>query len=225
MKWIFIHSWHLFHSKSLQILLHSICQILHFCLIWLSSYLECDFIQPWQMFHSMFHFCWPPSMTTSFPNGNRFILYFIPPWQLFHAIFHSFRHSFQLNFHFFMAATSFSLGFCLIPSWQLLHAIFHSSWHVFDLKFHFFMVATSFFLWILSHSSLAAISCNISFLLAFISIKFSFHLKQTIIARAQQSVIMDSSTAVRSFNSSGIAPINSQLAIANDGVCLDTREL
>ena len=36
------------------------------------------------------------------------------------------------------------------------------------------MVATSFFLRILSHSPLAAISCNISFLLACISLKFSF---------------------------------------------------
>ena len=36
------------------------------------------------------------------------------------------------------------------------------------------MVATSFFLWILSHSPLAAISCNVSFHLACISIKFSF---------------------------------------------------
>ena len=95
-----------------------------------------------------------------------------PPWQLFHAIFHSFWHVFQSNFHFFMAATSFSLVFCLIPPWQLFHATFHSSWHVFHRNFHFFMVATSFFLQILSHSSLAAISCNISFLLAFISIKF-----------------------------------------------------
>ena len=39
--------------------------------------------------------------------------------------------SFQLNFHFFVAATSFSLGFCLIPLWQLFHAIFHSFWLVF----------------------------------------------------------------------------------------------
>ena len=36
------------------------------------------------------------------------------------------------------------------------------------------MAGTSFSLWILSHSSLAAISCNVSFLLAFISIEFSF---------------------------------------------------
>src|ERR1700749_2702984 len=36
------------------------------------------------------------------------------------------------------------------------------------------MVATSFFLQILSHSPLAAISCNISFHLAGISLKFSF---------------------------------------------------
>ena len=36
------------------------------------------------------------------------------------------------------------------------------------------MVATSFFLHILSHSPLAAISCNISFHLAGISLKFSF---------------------------------------------------
>src|ERR1700749_2189137 len=36
------------------------------------------------------------------------------------------------------------------------------------------MVATSFFLRILSHSPLAAISCNISFHLAGISLKFSF---------------------------------------------------
>ena len=36
------------------------------------------------------------------------------------------------------------------------------------------MVATSFLLWILSHSSLAVISCNISFLLTFISVKVSF---------------------------------------------------
>ena len=121
----------------------------------------------------------PISIKTSFPNGNCFILYFIPPWQLFHAIFHSFWYSFQSNFHFFMAATSFSLEFCLIPPWQLFHAIFHSSWHLFHRKFHIFMVATSFFLWILSHSSLAAISCNISFLLAFISIKFSFHMAAT----------------------------------------------
>ena len=74
----------------------------------------------------------PISITTSLPNGNCFILYFIPPWQLFHAIFHSFWHSFQSNFHFFMAATSFSLGFCLISPWQLFHAIFHCSWHLFQ---------------------------------------------------------------------------------------------
>ena len=119
-------------------------------------------------------FLTPISMTTSFLNGNCFILCFIPPWQLFHAIFHSFWHSFQSNFHFFMAATSFSLGFCLIPAWQLFHAIFHSFWHVFHWNFHFFMVATSFFLRILSHSPLAAISCNISFHLACISLDFSF---------------------------------------------------
>ena len=212
MKWIFIHSWHLFHSKSSQILLHSIWRILHSYLISLSGDLECDFIQLWQMFHSMFHSSWPPfqwqlhslmaiaSFSVSFHHGSSFMQYFIPSgihfnrifissWQLLHSPLdfvssppgsYFMQYFIPSGMYFIETFISswyllhFSFRFWLIPPWQLFHAIFHSIWQVFHWNFHFFMAATSFFLRILSHSPLAAISCNISFLLACISLKFSF---------------------------------------------------
>ena len=90
-----------------------------------------------------FIFIDPHSLANSFPDGNCFILYFIPPWQLFHVLFHSLWHLFQWHFHSFMAATSFSLEFCLILPWQCFHAIFHSFWHLFfSTKLSFLEVFT-----------------------------------------------------------------------------------
>ena len=118
MKWIFIHSWQLFHSLSLPILLHSVWRMLHSL-----SHFSC-----WRLkmsFHSLlvgvsFNVSFrltPISISTSFPHGNYLMLYLILPWWLFHAILHSFWQLFQLNFHFFMVATSLILGFCFIPLW------------------------------------------------------------------------------------------------------------
>ena len=136
------------------------------------------FMSSWQVLHSLLYFVSFPSgsfscnisflvafisIKFSFLYDNYFILSLfclISLWQLFHAIFHSSRHLFQLNFYLFMAATSFSFGLCFISFWQLFHVIFHSSWHLFS-----FLHGSYFILcWILSHSPLVAISCNISFL-------------------------------------------------------------
>ena len=99
----------------------------------------------------------------------------------FSVSFHHGRSFMQISFLLAFISIEFSFLHgsyfilpCLIPPLQVFHAIFHSFLHVFHWNFHFFMVATSFFLQILSHSPLAAISCNISYLLACISIKFSF---------------------------------------------------
>ena len=103
----------------------------------------------------------------SFYHGS----YFTIPWILSHAPGSYFMQYFiplaciSINFHFFMAVTSSSLGFCLIPPggsfmqyfissgfyfnlvfiplWQLLHAIFHSFWLLLQFYFHLFMVITS----------------------------------------------------------------------------------
>ena len=133
----------------------------------------------------------------------------------FHAIFHSFWHSFQSNFHFFMAATSFSLGFCLIPPWpiscnisyllaciSLKFSFLHGSYFILPSDFVSFLSGSYFkqyfipsgihfnqiFIssWHLLHSPSDFVSFSpgssfmqISFLLAFISIKFSFHMAAT----------------------------------------------
>ena len=102
MKWIFIHSWHLFHSEFLWIIFHSL----------------------WQMLHSLFHF-----------SFWRLKIWFHSP-----TVDVSFNISFPLTPH---------VNFNFIALWQLLHP--------------------------LSHSAMAAVSWNISFFLAFILIKFSFH--------------------------------------------------
>ena len=98
---------------------------------------------------------------------------FMPLWQLFHAIFHSSWHLFQPNFHVFMAGTSFSPVFCLISLWQLFMQYFIPPGIYFNQIFISLQQLLHSLL-ILSHFPLAAISCNISFLLAFISIIFSF---------------------------------------------------
>ena len=112
MKWIFIHSWCLFHSKSLN-------------------------NDSFSLVNASFFVSFPSSATLngiSFSYGRCFIQYFISVdspfqfqlhfiaaiasssflWWLFHVIFHSSWHLFQLNFHFIVVATSFSLKFCFI---------------------------------------------------------------------------------------------------------------
>ena len=107
----------------------------------------------------------PISIATSFPHGNYLILYLILPRSLFHAIFHSFWQIFQLNFHFFMVATSLSLdsvsfpfGSCFmqyfIPPGIYFDQIFMSSWRVLHSLLYFVSFPSGSF------------SCNISFLLA-----------------------------------------------------------
>src|ERR1700749_1650113 len=74
------------------------------------------------------------SIKFSFLHGSYFIL----PWILSHFPLAAISCNISLllafismKFSFHMAATSFSLGFCLIPLWQLFHAIFHSSSYLF----------------------------------------------------------------------------------------------
>ena len=78
-------------------------------------------------------------------------------WQMLHSLFHFSLWRLKISFHSPMVGVSFNISFPLTPHfnfnfislWQLLHP--------------------------LSHSAMAAVSWNISFLLAFISIKFSLH--------------------------------------------------
>ena len=173
-KWIFIHSWHLFHSKSLQILLHSVWRMLHslshFSLWWLKM-----------SFHS-------PMVGVSLcfisvdPNFN---CNFIPSWQLSHPIFHSAMVTVSCNISFILAIISIEFSFLhgsyFINPWILVHpplvavsCNISSLLAFIPIKLSFLYGSYFILSWILSHFPLAAISCNISFLLAFISIKFSF---------------------------------------------------
>ena len=78
-------------------------------------------------------------------------------WQMLHSLFHFSLWRLKILFHSPTVGVSFNISFPLTPHfnfnfislWQLLHP--------------------------LSHSATAAVSWNISFFLAFISIKFSFH--------------------------------------------------
>ena len=102
---IFHFSWHSFQSN-----FHFFTAATSFSLNFVSfpsgSYFMQYFIPPWYLFQSFFIFLWQLLHSlldfVSFPSGSYFMWYSIPP---------------GIYFHFFMVATSFSAGFCLIPLW------------------------------------------------------------------------------------------------------------
>ena len=96
---------------------------------------------------------------------------FIHSWHLLRSkVLLTLLHSIQQMLHSCLIPLFGDLKYHLMYLRQVLHSIFHSFWHLFQLNFGSYFILPC----ILSHSHPAAVSLNISFFLAFISIKFSF---------------------------------------------------